>query len=73
MKRLEFEEANSWVKDLRPKKLARWVFGFCEKHHWRAVMIDFDTKSIFGYDPQKMKFTAYVKGKLQVRAVAAFL
>lgn len=36
-------------------------------------MIDFDTKSIFGYDPQKMKFTAYVKGKLQVRAVAAFL
>jgi len=61
------------VKDLQAKKLARWVFGFCERHHWRAVKIDFDTKTILGYDPQEKKLTTYMRGKLQVRAFAAFL
>jgi len=37
------------------------------------VKIDFDAKTIFGYDPQKRKLTPYMRGRLKVREIAAIL
>ena len=73
LKKQRFAQLSVWVERLRPRKLARWVFGICEKDHWRAVKIDFDPKTIFGYDPHRRRLTPCMTGRLMVRAVAVVL